>query len=236
MTTATATKEIANKEDQLPSYIQQRDQGRGNENVGTDDLTLPRVDVLQALSPQINKKKDVYIDGAEQGMLFNTLTGELYGDGITIIPVYFRKQWLIWKDRDNGGGLRGVFNTSEEANNFIATSEENDIEAVETGEHLVLIVDGDKVTEAILSCAKSKLKVSRKLNSLVKLNGNDRFSRQYRVTPYEDEGQSGEYWNIAVANGQPAFPSEPHYRYAENLYSQITGGTREVKADNSSEY
>ena len=44
-----------------------------------DDITIPRVDVLQALSPQRKKTNAEYIEGAEEGMLFNTVTKQLYG-------------------------------------------------------------------------------------------------------------------------------------------------------------
>lgn len=74
-------KKVAAADVAVPDYIKQ-DSSRGNENVSSEDLQLPRLDVLQALSPQINKKKENYIDGAEVGMLFNTLTGELYPEGV----------------------------------------------------------------------------------------------------------------------------------------------------------
>ena len=50
---------------------------RGSEDVTIDDLTIPRVDIIQDLSPQHKKNKPEYIEGAEVGMLFNTVTGKL---------------------------------------------------------------------------------------------------------------------------------------------------------------
>ena len=64
-------------QDQLPAHLAQ-DAGLGNENVGTDDLAIPRLDLIQQLSPQIDKSSPKYIEGAETGHIFNTLTGEVY--------------------------------------------------------------------------------------------------------------------------------------------------------------
>lgn len=231
----TAKKEVIEKNvnDQMPSYIKQG-QARGNENVSNDDLQLPRIDVLQALSPQINKKKDEYIDGAESGMLFNTLTGELYPDGVHITPVSFVKRHLVWVDRkkDQDGGLRGVFDTSVEAEEFVMSQDDEDkLEVVPTAEHLVMLDDG---TEVIISMAKSKMKVSRKFNSLVRLNGGDRFSRRYRVTSVDDKGAQGEFQNISISNA--GYPPEDVYLRAEKLYEAIeSGATKQATGNYDSE-
>jgi hypothetical protein len=222
------TKNVATTADQLPAYIKQG-QNRGNENVTQEDLQLPRIDVLQALSPQINKKKDEYIEGAEVGMLFNTLTGELYPDGVNITPISFVKRHLVWVDRkkDAEGGLRSVFDTSEEAEAFVETQDDEDkLEVVPTAEHLVLLTDG---TEVILSMAKSKMKVSRKFNSLVRLNGGDRFGRSYLITTVDDKGPKGEFQNISVANN--GFPTEEVYLKAEALYEAIQSGAKQASGN-----
>ena len=220
----------------IPDYIKQ-DSNRGNENVSSDDLQLPRLDVLQALSPQINKKKESYIDGAEVGMLFNTLTGELYPNGVRITPISFKKSYLVWVDRklDSSGGLRGVFDNQAEAERFVAADPDKaKLEVVPTAEHLVLLDDG---SEIILSMAKSKMKVSRKFNSLVRLSGGDRFSRSYMVVSVEDEGAQGEYQNINLI--QDGYPSQEVYQKAEALYTAISSGEKaqaQANYEGESEY
>lgn len=221
-------KAVAKTSDKMPSYIK-KGQNRGNENVQQDDLQLPRIDVLQALSPQINKKKDEHIEGAEVGMLFNTLTGELYPDGVIITPVSFVKRHLVWVDRkkDSEGGLRGVFETSEEAETFIESQEDEDkLEAVATAEHLVLLEDG---SEVILSMAKSKMKVSRKFNSLVRLNGGDRFGRSYNMTTVDDKSAQGEFQNLSLSNS--GYPSEEVYHKAEALHEAIQSGAKQASGN-----
>ena len=222
--------ELTANEQQLPSYIK-TGVSRGNENVSNDDIQLPRIEVLQALSPQVNKKNPAYIDGAEQGMLFNTLTHELYADGIRVTPVHFATRYLVWVDRkiDTNGGFRGSFSTQQEADQLVSGQQDRDkLEVIRTAEHIVILDDG---SEAIISMAKSKAKVSRKWNSLVRLNGGDRFSRSYKLTAIEDKSAKGEYMNIDVAND--GFPSEQVYLHAEKLYESIASGGANVRGDYS---
>ena len=202
----------------VPDYIKQG-QGRGNENVGADDIQLPRIEVLQAISPQINKRNAEYIDGAEAGMFFNTLTGDLLGESVRVTPINFVTRFLVWVDRqkDSNGGLRGVFDTEQEANQFLSTQEDAaKLEVVRTAEHLVMFDDG---TTAIVSMSKSKQRASRKWNSLIRLNGGDRFSRSYELSSTEEKSAKGDYIGIDIKNS--GYPSKEVYFACEELYTSL---------------
>lgn len=227
------TKDVATKQDQMPDYIKNGN-GRGSENVSSSDIMLPRIDVIQAIGPQLKSKDEKYIEGAKMGDLFNTLTSELYPEGVNIIPVTFFKQYLVWEDRDKGqGGLQGVFDTLSEAE---AKAAENDLwEAVETPTHVVVILDddGNPVSEATIPMAKSKYKVSKRFNSLVRLNGGDRFSRVYTVGSVDDTGPKGDFYNLTVHDR--GWPTKDAYEYAERLYEAISQGDVSVRSDYSGE-
>ena len=51
--------------------------GLGLENVTNDDITIPRLAIIQSGSPQRKKKDEKYIEGADEGMIFNTVTNTL---------------------------------------------------------------------------------------------------------------------------------------------------------------
>ena len=51
------------------------DTGMGD--VTSADVALPRFTILQGLSPQVNSRKDEYVEGAKMGMIFNTATGKV---------------------------------------------------------------------------------------------------------------------------------------------------------------
>lgn len=213
----------------VPSYIKQ-DSNRGNENVTMEDIQLPRIDVLQALSPQLDKKKDAFIEGAEQGMLFNTLTGELYGPMVRIVPVSFVIRYMVWVNRkiNKDGGLRGIFDTLAEADVFKEQQEDaTALEISPTAEHLVLLEDG---SEVIISMAKSKIKISRKFNALIRLHGGDRFSGMYMLTTQEDSSPQGEFKNFLIMP-KVEYPTEEVYNKASAMYEEIARGARQTSAN-----
>jgi hypothetical protein len=84
--------------------------GAGMENVrvGKDTL-IPRLTILQALSPQLDRNKpDKYIKEATRGVIFDTGFKELFEGQIIFLPVYFMTQFLEW--RPNRKGLAGIHN------------------------------------------------------------------------------------------------------------------------------
>lgn len=76
-----------------------------------EDRGVPLLYIVQKGSPQIDKKKlEKYIKDAEVGNCFNNLTNQVFdaeGDGIPILPCYFRTNWNEWTPRDDGGGFHG---------------------------------------------------------------------------------------------------------------------------------
>lgn len=89
---------------ELAEFLDQ-DAGRGLSN-SANDVGIPFIYILQALSPQIKKRGEKYVEGAEEGMIINNQTNQLYdGDeGILFIPCFFKSALVEWKPRDAGGG------------------------------------------------------------------------------------------------------------------------------------
>lgn len=225
MTTRSTKKDVAVKET-LPAYLQ--DQGEtGNENVGVDDIAIPRLGLVQSLSPQRKKNDPAFIPGAEEGMLFNTVTGELYGTEMDFIPVFFRKEWVLWKTRDAGGGLEGFFPTELEGRKALARMGNQDqYELTETAQNFVLLLTEDGPIEAVILMSKSKLKVSRKLNSLIRLAGGPRWSKVYHLESIEDSSQKGDYYNFKVTPTRYVTQEEADWSFA--LYEAVKQGQRDM--------
>jgi hypothetical protein len=210
-----------------PAYLDPESR-RGSEDVGMDDITLPRVEVLQALSPQIKKSDPKYIQGAEQGVIFNTISGELYGDSIVFIPVVFRKEWIIWQTRDAGGGFISTHSTEAEAMeayNQLENPDDYDVN-LHAVNFVYVVRENGSLEEAVFSWSRSKLKVSRKLNALVQMNPGDRFSKAYKLRAIEEKGKKGEYYSYDI---KPlGYVSEDVYHRAEKLFKAIKAGERAV--------
>lgn len=227
MAKPTPGKQVAAKkptEVAVPSYIK-TGTNRGSENQTMDDQTVPRLGLIQDLSPQHKKNKPGYIQGASPGMFFNTATRKLYGETIDVVNVFFDKEYLLWRDQDAGGGFGGAFRTVAEALEAQHSKDKpEEWEIQDTAQHYCIAVHEDGTTEYIvISLARSKLKASRPWNSLIQATGGDRFSRVYRVSAVEDQNANNQdYWNIRV--DQLGFPDEETYHKAEEFYEFVRSG------------
>ena len=83
------------------------DAGVGLENITTEDMQIPFIRIIQALSPQLQKDDPLYIKGAEQGDIFNTVTHQVWKaeEGIVVVPCYFEQKLLEFVPRSQGGGF-----------------------------------------------------------------------------------------------------------------------------------
>jgi hypothetical protein len=61
-----------------PDWLEKGDIA-GTEDIGVDDLRLPRLSIAQGLSPQLIPSDASHIPGLQMFDLFNDLTGEIYG-------------------------------------------------------------------------------------------------------------------------------------------------------------
>ena len=232
---AAKKKAVAKKQD--TSVVERPDflgdgSNRGNEDVSSQDMTIPRIAIIQDLSPQWKSSKDEYIPGAEVKMAFNTATQELYGDKVHIIPVLFRKEWVVWKDIDSGGGFRGAFPDANSAKEELAKFDDAEqCEIVDTHQHFVLVVDDEGNTkEAVLSMSKSQCKPSRQLNTMIQNVGGDRFERMYRLDVVDAVNPAGqEYYNWKP--NQLGYVTEEQFKAAERLYEAVKSGAMDVKRD-----
>lgn len=218
----------------VPDYIK-GSAGRGSENVEMADMVIPRIELVQALSKCLEEGSAEYIEGAKAGMFYNSVTRQLYGYSVTVCPAFFKKQYLAWRDRKKGGGFGGAFDSAQECHERISQEDNADEwEAVETAQQILLVVDTDTydTSEAVLSCARTKVKTSRQWNSLIRVNGFDRFSRIYELFGVDEtNSQNQTYKNIAVRYVD--FAPMAVFKAAEALYNSIAEGSRAVKIDDN---
>lgn len=85
--------------------------GEGLENVTASDILIPRLAIMQALSPYVKKNNADYIEGAEPGMIADVGTGQLIGEHMDFLPVHYSKIWIEWAPRSSGKGLVAIHDT-----------------------------------------------------------------------------------------------------------------------------
>lgn len=236
-----STKEVAvlnedGFETALPAHLQNQVTTRGSEDVSADDLTIPRLQIIQALSPQKKKSNASYIDGAEEGFAFNTATEELYSEGLFLVPVYFRKEFLIWtKERTDANGFRGSYHSELEAAQALANLDDGHLcEVSDTHQQFCLVVNPKTKTaeEIVLSMAKSQIKVSKRLNTQIRISGGDRFSMVYKFTVVDDKTDKGEFYNWGFK--KVGYCPEWAFKQAELMYDAVKSGERDVSRTDES--
>ena len=93
------------KENAVAAVNFEADAGQGL-NMTQEDLALPFLKVLGQLSPECNKRDAKHVEGAEPGMIINTVTNEIYDGvkGIDVVPVHYKRQYIEWQDRGESQG------------------------------------------------------------------------------------------------------------------------------------
>jgi hypothetical protein len=199
--------------------------GAGLENVTSADVLIPRLTILQALSPQINKRKPEYVEGAEQGMICDVGTGELFPDGVVFIPCYYSKVYLEWFPRDTGKGLATI-HTSAGILDETARNERNQPilpngnYISETAQFFGLNLSADG-RRSFIPMSSTMLKRARRWLTLAtgeKLKRADGssftpplFYRSYMLTTVEDGNSEGDWFSWKIERG-PAMPELEDWR------------------------
>lgn len=215
---------VATTGGEMPDWMERGN--RGNENVTTDDVQIPRLEVTQDLTPLV-KSGD-----ADVGQLYNSVTNEIYGERALFVPVMFIKQYLVWKDRKAGGGFRGAFMTQQEAQDRIQEAvDEGDnpraLSIAETPTHIGLLVTGGtadvpKLMQIAISMPRSKIKISKRLNAMVQMTGGDRFARVYEVSVVPETSQQGTFFNFQFT--PKAWTPRAIYEQAAEMYKRVNNG------------
>jgi hypothetical protein len=76
----------------------------GFEGTSVKDLSIPFINVLQQLSPEV---ADQTIPGAKAGDLLNSVTREIINQPLIVIPLEKEESFVEWIPRTRGGGLVG---------------------------------------------------------------------------------------------------------------------------------
>lgn len=181
-----------------------------------DEMQIPFVRLLQALSPQLNKKKAEYIDGASSGDAFNNVTGQYWDGekGLTVIPCYQTTKYLEFTPREMGGGFRGEINPNNPVLQQTTRSGSKEIlpngnELVKSDQHFCLIVDEDGGFQpAVVDMKSTQLKVSRRWKTQIAMqkvtlpDGRKVtppvFATMWKLRSVEESNDQGSWSNWAV--------------------------------------
>ena len=229
----------------LPANMFEDDAAKGLGAIGQEDLALPFLKILGQLSPEVNKRDGKYVEGAEPGMIFNSVSGELYDGvkGIDVIPCFYKLEYIEWKDRGEGlGAPVAIYDSSSDimsktkpdANYKDRLPNGNYIE--KTASHFV-IVSGDSPSTALISMKSTQLKISRKWNSMmsgIKMKGANgmftpaSFSHIYKLKTTQMSNDKGTWFGWEVSKVGPV-TDKGLYDQARSFSDSISKGNVKAK-------
>ena len=183
----------------------------------SSEMQIPFVRVLQALSPQLNKKKPEYIEGAASGDMFNTVTNQHWAgeEGVVVIPCFQTTKYLEFIPREQGGGFRGEI----PANDPILTRTSRDgakeilptgNELVKSDQHYCLVIDEDGSFQPVVIDMKStQLKVSRRWKTQIAMQKVKHpksgqmitppvYATMWKLTTTEESNDRGDWSNYQI--------------------------------------
>ena len=230
---------------QLPANTFEQDAGKGLGKLTQEDLALPFLKILGQLSPEVNKRDGKYVEGAEPGMIYNSVSGELYDGtkGISVIPCFYKLEYIEWKDRGEGSGAPVAIHSSAsdimsktkmDANYKDRLPNGNYIE--KTASHFVLITQPTAAT-ALISMKSTQLKISRKWNSMmagIKMKGKNgmftpaSFSHTYQLRTVQQSNDKGTWFGWEVQKIGPVSNTEI-YQQAKAFADNISQGNVKAK-------
>ena len=228
----------------LAESIFEADAGAGISNIKQDDLALPFLKVLGQLSPECNKRDAKHVEGAEPGMIINTVTNELFDGvkGIDVLPVYYKRQYIEWQDRGESQGAPvhiyeagdDIPQTTRDKGNKDRLANGNYLE--NTVSHFVILL-GKTPTTALISMKATQLKISRKWNSMmmgIKMQGKNglftppTYSHIYKLKTVQQSNDKGTWFGWDVSKVGPV-TNKSVYQIAKAFSNNVAKGNVQAK-------
>ena len=241
---------VRNTAGALSSNLFEADANKGSQNIAQDDLALPFLKVLGHLSPEINKQHAKYLEGAQPGMIINTVSNQLFdgAKGINVLPVFYKRQYIEWQER--GASMGAPVNIYEASDTLPKTQRSKDNKdrlangnyLETTASHFVILIT-DTPTTALISMKATQLKVSRKWNSLMmglKMQGKNglftppTYSHIYTLKAVQMSNDKGTWFGWDVSLKGPV-QDKSVYEVAKNFSDRVNKGEVDAKHESSSE-
>jgi hypothetical protein len=238
--------EVATKnEGALAVNMFEADADKGSQNMTQEDLALPFLKVLGQLSPEVNKRDGKYVEGAEPGMILNTVTNEVFDGtkGIDVLPVFYERKYVEWQDRGEGKGAPVAIHDASSDIMSQTTRDKSFKDRLPNGNYLentanhYVVVLGDSPQTALISMKATQLKISRKWNSImmgIKLNGKNglftppTYSHIYNLKTVQMSNDKGTWFGWEVSKVGPV-SDQSVYGIAKSFADQVGKGDVQVK-------
>jgi len=227
----------------------------GMDQVRSEDMSIPFLRILAQLSPQVNKRDGAYVDGAEAGMLYNTVANEAYDGekGVLVIPCYYNRRYVEWKPREKGGGYVNSYDVDDKiVNTTYRDDRGNDVLPngnllTNTAQFFVLLLSEDGMPQrCLITMTSTQLKKARKwvtqMQSRTAMGKNGMFvlpmmSQVYRLRTVEERNDKGSWfgWEISHERSLDLADEKPLFDLGVSFSKSVRAGEVKVKEDQGAE-
>ena len=236
---------VKKEEGALAVNMFEADADKGSQNMTQEDLALPFLKVLGQLSPEVNKRDGKYVEGAEPGMILNTVTNEVFDGtkGIDVLPVFYERKYVEWQDRGEGKGAPVAIHDASSDIMSQTTRDKSFKDRLPNGNYLentanhYVVVLGNSPQTALISMKATQLKISRKWNSImmgIKLQGKNglftppTYSHIYNLKTVQMSNDKGTWFGWEVSKVGPV-SDQNVYGIAKSFADQVGKGDVQVK-------
>lgn len=215
----------------IPDYMK-HGQRRGTEAMEQTDIILPRIAICQANSPQHKKLDPLYIPGLEEGVLFNTLTGEQYGTKLVVLPLFLFKNRFYFGEYGSGEGIicqsANAINGGRLHPTDCATcphaafkNDEDDTrpDCTMIYNYVSLLPSGSSTPWASVSLKSTDTKEAKQYNARVRMSGLDMFAKTLEISTV-GKTQKGNSFYGYVLKPLSLIP-EKLYKHAEAKFEEL---------------
>jgi len=221
-TTSMSTKTTTTME--IPEYLQ-NSQPEGTEHLTTDDVAMPRLQLAQSMSPQLNKQNPEYIADLSVGDLFNSVSNKNYGEGPLSFSVVcsYPPRGILFAPMAEGGGVLDM-NVKMDDPRMMFSEDGTPPEATRFYDYVLMLNPGASDEEMIaLSLARSAIKTAKNLNGLIRMRGTAIYTGIYTVETLQKTNTKGSYmtWKFRNAGFVPEDRVEPYAAIHAGLKTTI---------------
>lgn len=188
--------------------------GAGTENVSMADVIMPRISILQALSPQVSRRNPAYIEGAEAGQIINVATLTI-SDLLRVIPCHYIRHHIEW--RPNRGGFVMDHGDDEAIMKRVVRRDDKNFDILDNGNIIIptptwyCLDVGNDLAQIVIPMPRTQSRASRSWMSQAtneKLNHPEHgkfpaplFFRAWDLTTAIQTSDENEWFVWAVARG-----------------------------------
>ena len=243
--------QVAKKEksDVALTSMFEQDQAGGMEGMGSGDFAMPFLRVLGQLSPEVNKRDAKYVEGAEPGMIFNTVTRQTYDGetGVNLVPCGYKREYVEWSDRGEGTSAPVAIHSVESGIIKDTTRGADYKDRLPNGNYLEntasYFVLTEDMSQALITMKSTQLKISRSWNSMmnsIKLKGKNgmftpaSYSHVYNLSTVQQSNDKGTWFGWSVSKIGPC-TNRAQYEQAKGFADSVQKGAIEAKHSKNDE-